>query len=326
MNSPVISVIMPVYNGGDYLREAIDSIINQTYTDFEFIIINDGSSDNSEEIILSYSDERIRYVKNQENLQIVKTLNKGISLARGEFIARMDADDISISNRFEKQIEFMNSHPEISVCGSWIELFGAAEGVCRYPAVHEEIKAELIYNTALAHPSLLIRKSFFDTYQYEDKYNKAEDYVLWTKAVRTHMFANIPTVLLKYRLHNNQTDSSIQTSQADLGRLIMLDNIGCNLSDTECVNFNKLATYQFISVKEMESLWGEISRSNSVSAFLESRLLENALIMRYWAVLNRNTEKGLPLFKEFSKSKLNSLKQVSILKKIEFFVKCLFKK
>ena len=111
---PEITVLMPVYNGEKYLRPAIESILNQTFSDFEFLIINDGSTDNSESIILSYKDERIRYVKNENNLKLIKTLNKGIDLARGKYIARMDADDISLPTRLEREIEYMESHPE---CG-----------------------------------------------------------------------------------------------------------------------------------------------------------------------------------------------------------------
>jgi len=118
VNAPAVSVVMPVYNGEKYLRESIDSILNQTYTDYEFIIVNDGSNDKTEEIILSYNDNRIRYIKNEKNLQIVKSLNRGIELAKGRYIARMDADDISLPRRFEKQITFMENNLEIGVCGT----------------------------------------------------------------------------------------------------------------------------------------------------------------------------------------------------------------
>ena len=117
---PVISVIMPVYNTKEkFLREAVESILNQTFTDFEFIIINDGSDSITEDIILSYKDLRIKYLKNEQNLGIVQSLNKAVKTAKGKYIARMDADDISMPHRLEKQYEFMENHPQCGVCGTY---------------------------------------------------------------------------------------------------------------------------------------------------------------------------------------------------------------
>ena len=124
MTSATVTVLMPVYNGEMYLREAIDSILHQTFTDFEFLIINDGSTDNSETIILSYDDSRIRYEKNDSNLKLIATLNKGIELAKGKYIVRMDADDISIPDRIEKQVAFLEKNPDVGICGSWFTAFG----------------------------------------------------------------------------------------------------------------------------------------------------------------------------------------------------------
>ncbi|HAS7841575.1 TPA: glycosyltransferase family 2 protein, partial [Vibrio cholerae] len=125
MSSPKISVVMSVYNGEKYLGEAIDSILKQTFSDFEFIIINDGSTDKTLEIIKSYmkKDDRIVLVS-RENKGLIVSLNEGLDLAKGQYIARMDADDISIKSRFEKQIEFLDSNPDIGVCGTWVEVFG----------------------------------------------------------------------------------------------------------------------------------------------------------------------------------------------------------
>ena len=114
-SQPVISVILPVYNAERFLREAIDSVLKQTFVDFEFIILNDGSTDKTEDIILSYKDPRIRYVKNEKNLKLIKTLNKGVDMARGKYIARMDADDISLPERFEKEVAYLEAHPDVAV-------------------------------------------------------------------------------------------------------------------------------------------------------------------------------------------------------------------
>lgn len=201
-----ISVIMPVYNGEKYLSEAIDSILNQTFSDFEFIIINDCSTDNTENIIKSYDDKRIRYIKNEKNLGVAETLNKGLDMAQGEFIARMDADDISLPNRFEKQLMFMNKHKNIGVCGTWIEFFGEREGIFKNTINSEQAKVDLLFNSCLAHPSVMIRKNILTQYDlyYNPTYEQMEDYELWCRISHIADISNIPYVLLKYRCHSKQ--------------------------------------------------------------------------------------------------------------------------
>ena len=127
---PRISVIMPAYNAEKYIREAIDSILAQTYTDFEFIIIDDASTDATASIVESYSDERIRFFRNEHNMGVANTLNRGLDLAVGEYIARMDSDDISLPERFAKQVEFMDTHTDVIVCGSNAIVFG--DGINEY--------------------------------------------------------------------------------------------------------------------------------------------------------------------------------------------------
>ena len=138
---------MSVYNGAPYLHEAIKSILGQTWSDFEFIIINDGSTDDSLQIINSFNDPRI-IVIDQENIGLADSLNKGLDLAQGDLIARMDADDISLPYRLQKQIEFMINHPMVGVCGSWVKTVGGAEEtVWSYPEKDEDIKATMIFES-----------------------------------------------------------------------------------------------------------------------------------------------------------------------------------
>jgi glycosyltransferase involved in cell wall biosynthesis len=144
-----ITVLMPVYNGEKYLREAIDSIFNQTFTDFEFLIVDDGSTDNSVEIINSYQNSRINLVKNDKNEGLVYTLNRGLSLAKGEYIARMDCDDISLPERLKKQIDFLDSNSEIAVVGTWIKVINEKEEpqtTWQYPLKPLEIQWNLYFS------------------------------------------------------------------------------------------------------------------------------------------------------------------------------------
>ncbi len=198
---PKVSVLMPVYNTKEeYLRESIESILKQTFTDFEFIIINDGSTNNAKDVILSYQDSRIKYYE-QENQGIAATLNRGLDLSQGEYIARMDADDISMPERLKKQTEFLDVHSDISVLGSWCEFF-PKQKVMKYIA--EPKYLDFIKFCQICHPAVMLRSNILKQYnlKYNSKY-KCEDYELWSRAIKFVKFYNIPEVLLKYRWHEN---------------------------------------------------------------------------------------------------------------------------
>ena len=203
-----VSVVMPVYNGEKYLKEAIDSILNQTYTDFEFIIINDCSEDNTEKIILEYKDERIVYLKNEFNMGISRTLNRGIEISKGEYIARMDADDISLPNRFEKQVAYMDEFKMVGVLGTGIIIFG--EGIEEIPysfaSDMQQAKADLFFNSSLAHPTVMIRKKVLlvNNLAYEEEYEGLEDFVLWWRISKFAEVNSLEEKLLYYRKHLSQ--------------------------------------------------------------------------------------------------------------------------
>jgi glycosyltransferase involved in cell wall biosynthesis len=322
MNIPMISVLMPVYNEEKYLSEAIDSILNQTYTDFEFIILNDGSTDRTEDIILSYDDPRIVYVKNTENLQIVKTLNKGINLAKGKYIARMDADDISFPDRFEKQIEFMQKNSDIDVSGSFIEHFGSKKGIMHYPLTHEEIKAHLLFNSVLAHPTVMAKKIFYHQFKYEEEYNKAEDYALWVKGIEIFKFSNFGMPLLKYRNHEKQTNLSFQRYQASQVRKMMLKIFKPNATKEDCLVMDKIATNEYIPINNAEQLFEKLLAFNKIHHVIEQEILKKVLLQRYWWMINSNTSQGLVLFKDFWNSSLKEWDNLSFYSMLKFFIKC----
>lgn len=207
--TPKISVIMPVYNTAKYLNEAINSILNQSFTDFEFIIIDDCSTDGSLEIIKSYKDERIILIQNEINKGYVFGLNYAISIAKGKYIARMDSDDISIHKRLKTQWDILESDKEMILCGSNIQIVNSSN-VVKFPETHKEIKKELLLNNIIAHPSVMIKKAslFFRAEPYVAKFMPAEDYELWTCLIFQGKFYNIQTPLLEYRKHENQISNS----------------------------------------------------------------------------------------------------------------------
>lgn len=204
---PKVSVIMPVYNGEAYLREAIESVLQQTFGDFEFIIINDGSTDGSESIILSYRDTRIVYLQNEGNKGVIYTLNRCVKEAKGELIARMDADDIAMPGRLEKQVSYMESHPEVAVLATTVQLVDA-EGQPianwkedRQSVSEHQIRSSLASNNCIAHPSVMVRKDVYEQYLYEYDQKYSEDYDLWLRLISENKrIAKLPEPLLKHRI------------------------------------------------------------------------------------------------------------------------------
>ena len=236
MEDILISVIMANYNTPiEYLKEAIDSILNQTYSDFEFIIIDDCSTDSSIDIIKDYQDARIKIVENDKNIGLTKSLNKGLRYAKGKYIARMDSDDISLPNRFQRQIEYLECHPEVIVCGTWFEKFGV-ENIIRKPVIedNELYRCQLLFSNTpitMCHPSVMIRKSFLERYSllYDEEIKKAQDYAFWVKCSRFGEMAIIREVLLEYRTHLNQISigkKEEQYSYADLVSRKQLQELG----------------------------------------------------------------------------------------------------
>lgn len=211
--NPKISVIMPIYNAEPYLKEAIESILNQTYDDFEFIIINDGSEDKSLDIIKQYSklDKRIKIVS-RENKGLIYSLNEGISISSGEFIARMDGDDISMPDRFEKQINFFSNN-DIGILGTLVNVFGDGDAkrkefsneFLNWDPNDTDIEWMLLKGYSICHPSLMIKKDILRKLNgYNYNYLYAEDYDLILRALKNNIFINIiQEVLLSYRIYNN---------------------------------------------------------------------------------------------------------------------------
>ncbi len=215
---PEISVLMPVYNSEKYLGEAIESILNQTYEDFEFLMLYDKSTDKSPEIINSYNDSRIKII-NCNSKGLVNALNIGVERAEGEFIARMDADDISLPERFQKQIDFLEKNPNVGICGSWTEEFGEVPSrIFKYPSEPDIVKAKLFFFCALAHPSVMMRKSFLEKYslRYNETQKQAEDYELWQRCSFYFDIANLPEVLLKYRITSASKVQSNMNSMKEI--------------------------------------------------------------------------------------------------------------
>lgn len=202
---PKVTVLMSVYNGEKYLREAIDSILHQTYTNFEFLIIDDASTDTTPEILHQYSDPRIRLVKNENNLGLTKSLNKGLALANGEYIARMDADDICMPERFEKQLNYFDRNPETDVLGTGFKIFNANDECTGEKFFPEKVTtSDFSQENQLIHGSVMVKKSvIIDVGGYNEYFQYVQDYELWLRVSKKYQIRNIPAILYKLRYHGD---------------------------------------------------------------------------------------------------------------------------
>jgi len=209
---PAISVLMPVYNAQQYLHEAMDSILKQTFGDFEFLVFDDGSTDKSREIIQSFNDPRIKVFLSEKNTGYASLLNEGLQKAEGKYIARMDADDVSMPDRFQKQFDFLERNPDYVLCGTWFREI-TEDRVANLPTDNDNIKLKMLCITPFCHPSVMMRAGVLKRNRilYEVDHAPAEDHELWTRLAEYGKLVNLPEVLVDYRVHDNNISLKVRT-------------------------------------------------------------------------------------------------------------------
>jgi len=203
---PRVAVVLAVYNGEKYLAEAVHSVLAQTFADFELVVIDDGSTDRTAEILAGFRDPRVRVIRFPENRGLVTALNTGIQESQSELIARMDADDVCVPQRFERQVEFLDGHPDAGLCGTWTQGFGEDTSLMRPPVEPERIRARLFFGWAMDHPSIMMRRELFDRHAlaYDDRFRHVEDFDFFIRAAEVTKLANLPEVLLRARGHPDE--------------------------------------------------------------------------------------------------------------------------
>lgn len=290
---------MPVYNGAQFLREAIESILTQELTDFEFLIINDGSTDNSENIIRGYEDDRIRYFKNDENRGLVESLNRGIQLSQGKFIARMDADDISMPSRLFKQLHFMQQHPEVGAVGTWFKNLvneTVREGG-RYQTSDTLIRLKHLYQINICHGSAMISTATLKEHNisYRNEYVHAEDYDLFDRLGQVSRLANLPEVLYLVRVHPHRISkrhAEAQMLNSFKVRRSILARMGLE------TDMNRLDVYTKLMHQDYDALrhQGEAVRAllkdlyfANLAVGMFDRVIFNEHLHRTWLHFNLNT-------------------------------------
>ncbi len=234
MKTPTVTVLMAMYNGERYLRESIDSILDQTFTDFEFLIVNDGSTDDTAKILQSYHDPRITILHNENNIGIPRSVNKGLRMARGEYIARMDVDDISLPHRFRLQVDYLDTHPGVGALGGAVELIdgqGRTIGKNDCFLEHQAIKALLLVNCfSFYNPTTMMRRNLVQQIgMYNERMKYAQDYDLWWRLSGISCLANLPDVLVQYRCHDKSITTSHREEQLQFAYEISLNAVHTSL-------------------------------------------------------------------------------------------------
>ena len=205
MPAPRVSIVMAAYNGEPYVRDAIRSVLDQDFSDFELIVVDDGSTDGTAAVVTGFGDARIRYHRNERNLGQTPSLNVGVRMARGEYLARLDTDDEYLPGKLRTQVEFLDANPEVALCGTWarcIDEHGAPSGVFRAPTRERDVAFRLVWASPVCHVSVMMRRdAVLEAGGYDESYRYAADHQLWSELVaRGHRLVNLPEYLMKYRV------------------------------------------------------------------------------------------------------------------------------
>ena len=332
MSAPLISVLMPVYNAEEYLKDAIESILNQSYTNFEFIIIDDGSTDRSKAIVESYSDPRIVFVHCAENKGIVYQLNYGINLAKGEYLVRMDADDIAFKKRIELQYDFLKKNPSYSIVGAQamlINSIGEKVGITTdLPIESEAIKVFSLFFCPFVHPTVLIKTEVLKKHPYQKV--AAEDYYLWIQILQKYKAKNLEIPLLYYREHNNNSTKlrsieflkSLDTIYASafnhIGFKLSLENLQL-LNAMNGFSQKKLTSLQF---KQLDEFLNKLMKWNTKNNSFTKKTMY-AIFQKVWYLAcYKNKTNGLSALYSFYTSNYGR-SQIFTKKHLAFIMQCL---
>ncbi len=315
MHKPIVSMVMPVYNRAEYLKKSIQSILNQTFKDFEFIIVNDGSADNSIDIIKSFNDPRIKIFENDKNRGIVYSRNRGLSEAKGEFISMFDSDDIAVPNKLEIQLDFLKNNPDFAMVGSWVrwidEHNNFLKNKWKLTAKPEKIPAIMLFRNYFVQSTVVIRKNAIPDGKYSEGFDIVEDSKMWFDVALKHKVANIQKYLVYYRVHSgNISDLNPKhfENSKKLFRYIfkMLDieptdeelNIHYLIKNDKKIN-------DIEQLKKVENWLIKIAEANESKVLFDRKILRMVIFNRWLKVLNKSKKTGFGIFKTTLKSPLS---------------------
>ncbi|OIQ22725.1 glycosyltransferase [Lacinutrix sp. MedPE-SW] len=281
---PLISVVLPVYNVERYIKEALDSVLKQTIQDFEILVIDDCSTDDTIKIVEAYNEDRIKIVRKEENKGLIHSLNLGFGFARGKYIARMDGDDINNLTRFEKQLQVLENQPQIIACGSWVQYFGSHNTIIKHRKNHDAIVAQMLIKCPMSLGCCMLRTTAVKSIMFNKDKIHVEDYDFWSRIAWSGKLYNIPEILYYYRSHENQVSTLYKKMQQQgdiLIQLFLYKKIRYDESKFNDVMLSKFIQRKgSISIKELQlfiSWQKKILSLNNKSEVFNSKELKNIL-------------------------------------------------
>jgi len=319
-----LTILMTLYNGAPHLQETLKSVSEQTHKEFIFLILDNASTDSSREIIAASGDPRIHLVELPQNIGQVAALHKGISMIETPYVARIDADDIAMPERLEKQVAHLNTHLEVGICGTYAVAFQTdpdapdhppRETQWEYPVDAEDVKVKLLFECALAHPSVMMRMSVLRQYNlnYDPSVKHSYDWDLWQRAAVHTDIVNLPEYLLRYRLHG-QSESN-RTSTLQDGAAKRLDDFALARLGLEahplrrvhrdlCFETMKLEDRRIDFIEDVVKWFETLEKANSTRGIYDDKALHRFLKQRLHLVLTRNSKLGKPVREIFFREKI----------------------
>ena len=337
IKTPKISVVMSVYNGEKWLNEAIDSILNQTFKDFEFIIINDGSNDRTYEILNSYNDKRLRIINHKSNRGLITRLNEGLDQSNGKYVARMDADDISLPERFKIQIDFLESNPDIGICGTSLNVFYSSSKKDNWmpPTDHDSIMCKMLFVNVIYHPTVMMRSSLLNEYslQYDKNMKHVEDYDFWVRCGEKFKLTNINNVLVKRRMHNNRIGiiyKKLQLEGSNQIRINQLKKLNIIPSKSEVITHQRIAiNQQNLEKSQLVSCrdWiNKLHSSNNDTMIYPFDKFSKTLCDMWSDLCFSSTRFGIWSLQLFFSAGFIKYKYLNVKRTVGFFIRCLYPK
>lgn len=335
MALPKITVLMLVYNGEDFIKKAIDSILYQTYHNFELLIINDGSTDNSLNIINGFNDSRIRILNNDGNKGLTYSRNRGVKEAKGEYIAIIDCDDINEKSRLEKQLNFLEKNPEFAVIGSMVQSIDHNGNFIGKPwdlsAPHEKIPCILLFRNYIANPAAMFRKNVFKSLDYRSEYPPAEDYDLWVRISENYKLWNIQKILLYYRVHDANISSLKLKKRHRAERNILqyqLRLLPIVFSEEELSIHHSLSIhgkpFSKTAIQKVAQWLTRLDETNAISHHYHTQYFKEVLAEEWYnACKQHGIQNGFWIIITFYSSKRLKYLRIGISRHIKFIIKAI---
>ncbi|KQN74820.1 glycosyltransferase family 2 protein [Devosia sp. Leaf64] len=295
---PAVSVVIPTFNAEKFLAEAVASVLGQSFGDFELLVVDDGSTDGTSEILKSFAhDARLRLLRNDRNMGLIATLHHAYAQCRAPLIARMDADDVCDAERLGRQVAYLQANPEVAIVGGGIRFFGnISTKDFHFPTDHEAIRAAMLFYCPLAHPALTFRRELVDRglMRYDDDFRHAEDYHLWSRLLLTVRAANLHDVVLNYRLHAQQvsSDSSDKQYAASLRvRRKMLEECGVLVDDEDIALHESVILERPIAIADympnLAAWFLRLEQANGRSGYWDAEALHSILRSKFLETAQR---------------------------------------